>query len=166
MAPIKSILMFEALTLHGFKKNGLEFFLEKISKSLSIFSSKNWVFSGGKTWTIGKPHHPANGPSKNIWGILIEKIEFSTNMSKKSFFLYYEMEQNYDFIVKTKSFITQRFLNQSGWDLVWVNIYLGCFDTPNLISIGWDMAEFWGLDHLTRRERPCKWGFRNEPFWV
>ena len=166
MAPIKSILMFEALTLHGFKKNWLEFFRKKISKSLSIFSSKNWGFLGGKTWAIGKPYHPANGPSKNIWGILVEKIEFSTNMSKKSFFLYYEMEQNYNFIVKTKSFITQRFLNQSGWDLVWVNIYLGCFDTPNLISIGWDMTEFWGLDHLTRQERPCKLGFRNEPFWV
>ena len=80
MAPIKSILRFEALTLNGFKKNGLD---------------------------------PANGPSKNIWGVLVEKIEYSTNMSEKSFFLYYEMEQTYNFIVKTKSFITQRFLNQS-----------------------------------------------------
>ena len=164
MAPIKSILMFEALTLHGFKKNWLEFFRKKISKSLSIFSSKNWGFLGGKTWAIGKPYHPANGPSKNIWGILVEKIEFSTNMSKKSFFLYYKMEQTYNFIVKTKSFITQRFMNQSGWDLVGVNIYHGWFDTPNLIPIGWDMTELRGLGHLTRRERPCKWGFKNEPF--
>ena len=62
---------------------------------------------GGKTWAIGKPYHPANGPSKNILGVLVETIEYSTNMSEKSFFLYYEMEQTDSFIVKTKSFITQ-----------------------------------------------------------
>ena len=60
-------------------------------------------FLGGKTWAIGEPHHPANGPSKNIWGILVEKIKFLTKMSKKSFFLYYKMEQTYNFIVKTKA---------------------------------------------------------------
>ena len=59
-------IMFEALTLHGFKKNGLEFFRKKISKSLSIFSPKKLKFLGGKTWAIRKPFHPANGPSKNI----------------------------------------------------------------------------------------------------
>ena len=92
----------------------LSFLAKKVFKSLSIFSPKNRGFLGGQTWAIGKPYHPANGPSKNIWGVLVEKIEYSTNMSKKSFFLYYEMEQTYNFIVKTKSFITQRFLNQSG----------------------------------------------------
>ena len=55
MAPIKSILMFEALTLHGFKKNGLEFFRKKISKSLSIFSSKNGVFGGFKPGPLESP---------------------------------------------------------------------------------------------------------------
>ena len=106
--------MFEAPNLHGFKKNGLEFFKKKNLENSKHFFFKKLSFLGGKTWAIGKPHHPANGPSKNIWGILVEKIEFSTNMSKKSFFLYYEMKQNYNFMVKTKSFITQRFLNQSG----------------------------------------------------
>ena len=106
--------MFEAPTLHGFKKNGLEFFRKKNLEKSKHFFFKKLSFLGGKTWAIGKPHHPANGPSKNIWGILVEKIEFSTNMSKKSFFLYYEMEQTYNFIVKTKIFITQKFLNQSG----------------------------------------------------
>ena len=104
----------EALTLTSWEKNGLEFFSKKIYKILSIFSPKNRGFLGGQTWAVGKPYHPANGLSKNIWGVLVEKIEYLGNMSKKSFFLYYEMEQNYNFIVKTKSFITQRFLNQSG----------------------------------------------------
>ena len=114
MIPIKSVKRFEALTLTSLEKNGLEFFTNFFPKSLSIFTPKNRGFLGGQTWAIGKPYHPANGPSKNIWGVLVEKIEYSTNMSEKSFFLYYEMEQTYNFIVKTKSFITQRFLNQSG----------------------------------------------------
>ena len=142
----------------------LSFFTNFFSKSLSIFTPKNRGFLGGQTWAVGKPYHQANGPSKIIRGLLFEKIEYSIKLWKKWFFPYYEMEQNCNFIVKMKSFITQRFLNQSRWDLVWVNIYPGCFDTPNLIPIGWDMAEFWGLGHLTRRERPCKWGFKNEPF--
>ena len=164
MIPIKSVKRFEALTLTSLEKNGLEFFTNFFPKSLSIFTPKNRGFLGGQTWAVGKPYHPANGPSKNIRGLLFEKIEYSINLWKKWFFPYYEMEQNCNFIVKMKSFITQRFLNQSRWDLVWVNIYQGCFDTPNLIPIGWDMAEFWGLGRLTRRERPCKWGFKNEPF--
>ena len=164
MIPIKSVKRFEALTLTSLDKNGLEFFYQFFSKSLSIFTPENRGFCGGQTWAVGKPYHLANGPSKNIRGLLFEKIEYSIKLWKKWFFPYYEMEQNCNFIVKMKSFITQRFLNQSRWYLVWVNIYLGCFDTPNLIPIGWDMAEFWGLGHLTRRERPCKWGFKNEPF--
>ena len=86
---------------------------KNLQKSKHFFFKK-LSFLGGKTWTIGKPYHPANGPSKNILGVLVETIEYSTNMSEKSFFLYYEMEQTDNFIVKTKSFITQRFLNQSG----------------------------------------------------
>ena len=78
-----------------------------------LVSPKNERFLGGKTGAIGKHHHPANGPSKNILGVLVEKIAYSTNMSKMSFFLYYKMEQTYNFIVKTKSYLTQRFLNQS-----------------------------------------------------
>ena len=164
MIRIKSVKRFEALTLTSLEKNGFEFFTNFSPKSLSIFTPKKRVFWGGHTWAVGKPYHPANSPSKNIRGLLFEKIEYSINLWKKWFFRYYEMEQNCNFIVKMKSIITQGFLNQSRWDLVWVNIYLGCFDTPNLIPIGWDMAEFWGLGRLTRRERPCKWGFKNEPF--
>ena len=94
MLPIKSVSSLEALTLTSKEKNGLEFFSKKISKSLSIFSPKNRGFLGGQTWAIGKPYHPANALSKNIRGVLVEKIEYLSNMSKKSFFLYYEMEQN------------------------------------------------------------------------
>ena len=166
MIPIKSVKRFEALTLTSLEKNGLEFFYQFFSKSLSIFTPKNRGFLGGQTWAVGKPYHPANGPSKNIRGLLFEKIEYSINLSKKWFFPYYEMEQNCNFIVKMKSLITQRFLNQSGWDLVWVNIYLRSINTPNLILIGWETAEFWGLDRLTRRERPFKWGLKNECFEV
>ena len=95
------------------RKMDLSFLEKKIQKSKHFFFKK-LSFLGGKTWAIGKPYNTANGPSKNILGVLVEKIEYSTNMSEKSFFLYYEMEQTYNFIVKTKSFITQRFLNQSG----------------------------------------------------
>ena len=75
--------MFEALTLHGFKKIGLEFFSKKISKTLSIFSPKTRGFLGGQTWAVGKPYHPSNGPSKNIRGLLFEKIEYSMKLAKK-----------------------------------------------------------------------------------
>jgi len=69
---------------------------------------------GGQTWAVGNPYHPSNGPSKKIRGLLFEKIEYSMKLAKKSFFSYYEIEQICNFIVKMKSFITQRFLNQSG----------------------------------------------------
>ena len=87
-------------------------------------------------------------------------------MSKKWFSLYYEMEQSCNFIVKTKGFVTRTFLNQFRWDLVCVNIYSRCFDTPNLILIGWEMAEFWGLIRFTRPNGCFKWGPKNEPLKV
>ena len=49
-------------------------------------------------------------------------------------------------MVKIESFITWTFLNQFRWDLVWVKIYLMCIHSPNLILIGCETAEFWGLD--------------------
>ena len=55
--------MFEAPTLHGFKKNGLEFFRKKNLQKSKHFSFKKMRFLGGKTWAIRKPYHPANGPS-------------------------------------------------------------------------------------------------------
>ena len=85
-------------------------------------------------------------------------------LAKKWFFPYYDFEQICNFIVKMKNFITQRFLNQSGWDLVWVNNYQSCIDTPNLIRIGWETAEFWGLVHFTGQKGSFKWGSKNEPF--
>ena len=75
--------------------------------------TKNRVFGGGQTWAVGKPYHPANGPSKNICGLLIKRLNIQSACQKSDFFPYYEMEQNCNFIVKMKSFITQRFLNQS-----------------------------------------------------
>ena len=83
MLPIKSVSSLEALTLTSLEKNGLEFFTQKMSKSLSIFSTKNKGFFGGQTWAVGKPYHPANGPSKNNRGLLFEKIEYSIKLSKK-----------------------------------------------------------------------------------
>ena len=72
----------EVLTLTIWEKNGLEFFSKKISKILSIFSPKNRGFLGGQTWAVGKPYHPSNGPSKNIEGLLFEKIEYSMKLAK------------------------------------------------------------------------------------
>ena len=120
----------------------------------------------GHTRAVLTSNHPYSQPSKNIWGLLARKIEYSTKMSKKWFSSYYEMEQSCNSIVKTKSFVTRTFLNQSGWDLVWVNIYPRCFDTPNLIPISWETAEFWGLIRFTRPEGCFKWGSKNEPFLV
>ena len=113
MIPIKSVSSLEVLTLTSQEKNGLEFFNKKISNTLNIFSPKNRRFLGVKPGPLESPIIQLM-VYKNIWGVLLEKIEYLSNMSKKSIFLYYEIEQNYNFIVKTKSFITQRFLNQSG----------------------------------------------------
>ena len=76
------------------------------------------------------------------------------------------MEQSCNFTVKTKTFVTQKFLNQSGWDLVWVNNYPKCFDTPNLVVIGLEKAEFWGLIRFTRPKGCLKLGPKNEPLKV
>ena len=43
-------------------------FYQKISKSVIIFLLEIEGFWGGQTWAVGKPYHPANGLSKNIWG--------------------------------------------------------------------------------------------------
>ena len=83
MLPIKSVSSLEALTLTSLEKNGLEFFGQKMSKSLSIFSTKNKGFLGGQTWAVGKPYHPSNGPSKKVRGLLFEKIEYSMKLAKK-----------------------------------------------------------------------------------
>ena len=83
MIPIKSVKRLEALTLTSLEKNGLEFLTKKISKSLSILPPKNRSFLGGQTWAVGKTYPPANGPSKNITGLLFEKIEYSINLLKK-----------------------------------------------------------------------------------
>ena len=83
MIPVKSVKRFEALTLTSLEKNGLEFFYQFFSKSLSIFTPKNRGFLGGQTWAVGKPYHPSNGPSKKIRGLLFEKIEYSMKLAKK-----------------------------------------------------------------------------------
>ena len=83
MIPTKSVLILEALTHTSSEKNGLEFFTQKMSKSLSIFSTKNRGFLGGQTWAVGKPYHPSNGPSKKIRGLLFKKIEYSMKLAKK-----------------------------------------------------------------------------------
>ena len=76
------------------------------------------------------------------------------------------MEQSCNFKAKTISFVTLTFLNQSRWDLVCVNIYSRCFDTPNIVLIGWETAEFWGLICFTRPEGYFKWDSKNKPFSV
>ena len=134
----------------------LSFFTNFFPKSLSIFTPKNRGFWGVKPGPSKSPIIQLMAHQKILGGYYSKKMNIQFNLLKKWFIPYYEMEQNCKFIVKVTSFIIQRFLNQSGWDLVWVNIYLGCFDTPNLIPIGWDMAEFWGFGRLTRRERACK----------
>jgi len=140
------------------------FYQKNLLKSKHFFLWKIEVFLRGHTRAILTSNHPYSHPSKNIWGLLAWKIEYSTKLSKKWFSSYYEMQQSSNFIVKTEISITRTFLNWSGWDLVWVNIYPRYFDTPNLIPIRWETAEFWGLVRFTRRERPCKWGLKNEPF--
>ena len=87
MIPIKSVLILEALTHTSLEKNGLEFFTQKISKSLSIFSPKNRGFLGGQTWAVGKPYHPANGPSKNNRGLLLKNMNIQSSCQKSDFFL-------------------------------------------------------------------------------
>ena len=82
MIPIKSVKRFEALTLTSLEKNGLEFFTNFFPKSLSIFTPKNRGFLGGQTWAVGKPYHPANGPSKFFWGLLVEKLKIKPKYQK------------------------------------------------------------------------------------
>ena len=86
MIPIKSVKRFEALTLTSLEKNGLEFFTNFFPKSLSIFTPKNRGFLGGQTWAVGKPYHPANGPSKNIRGLLFKKNWIFNELVKKVIF--------------------------------------------------------------------------------
>ena len=83
MIPIKSVKRFEALTLTSLEKNGLEFFTNFSPNSLSIFTPKNRGFLGGQTWAVRKPYHPANGPSKNIRGLLFEKMNIQLTCEKK-----------------------------------------------------------------------------------
>ena len=74
MIPIKSVKIFEALTLTSLEKNGLEFFTIFFHKSRSIFTPKSRGFLGGQTWAVGKPYHPANGPSKILRGYYLKKM--------------------------------------------------------------------------------------------
>ena len=147
------------------RKMDLSFLEKKISKSLSIFFFKKLRFLGGKTWAIRKPYHPANGPSKNIWGLLFKNLNIQSTCQKVIFSLLWNGAKM-QFYSKMKSCITHRLLNQSGWDLIWVNIYFRSINTPNLILIGCVTVEFWGLERLTRQERPFKSGQKNERFEV
>ena len=87
MIPIKSVKRFVALTLTTLEKNGLEFFTNFFPKSLSIFTPKNRGFLGGQTWAVGKPYHPANGPSKILGGYYLKKLNIQLTCEKSDFFL-------------------------------------------------------------------------------
>ena len=95
-----------ALALTSLEKIGLEFFSQKILKSLSIFSPKIRSFLWGQTWTVGTSNHPSYHPWKKNWGLLPKIVKYKLKCPKKSRFLYYE---DAIYIVKSKVLYLSQF---------------------------------------------------------
>ena len=87
MIPIKSVKRLEALTLTSLEKNGLEFFTQKISKSLSIFSTKIEVFGGVKPGPLESPIIQLMAHQKIIGGYYLKKLNIQSSCQKSDFFL-------------------------------------------------------------------------------
>ena len=79
-----------ALALTSLEKIGLEFFPQKNSKNLSIFSPKIRGFLWGQTCSVGTSSHPSNHPWKKIWVCSQEYWILKWNVQKKRYFLFYE----------------------------------------------------------------------------
>ena len=71
-----------ALALTSLEKIGLEFFSQKIFKSLSIFSPKIRSFLGVKLGPLGPPTIHLTTPEKKL-GVVTKNSEILTEMSKK-----------------------------------------------------------------------------------
>ena len=150
-----------ALALTSLEKIGLEFFSQKILKSLSIFSPKIRSFLWGQTWTVGTSNHPSNHPWKKLC-YFAKNTEFWTEMSKKVIF---PLLWRCNLYSNKQSTISQPFLCWTWWDPVQVKNYPRCFGTPNLILIRWEMTEIWDLVRFTGQKGAFKWGLKKEPFY-
>ena len=150
-----------ALALTSLEKIGLEFFSQKILKSLSIFSPKIRSFCGVKLGPLGPPTIHLTTHEKRI-GIVTKNSEILTEMSKK---VKIPLLWRCNLYSKKQSAISQPILCWTWWDSVQVKSYPRCFGTPNLILIRWEMTEIWDLVRFTGRKGSFKWGFKNEPFY-
>ena len=77
----------EALTLTSLEKNGLEFFTQNISESLSIFSPKNKGFLGVKPGPLESPTIQLLAHPKILGGHYLKKWNIQLSCQKSDFFL-------------------------------------------------------------------------------
>ena len=87
MIPIKSLERFETLTLTSLEKNGLEFFTQKISKSLRFFYPKNRGFLGVKPGPLESPIIQLMAHQKILGGYYLKKLNIQLTCEKSDFFL-------------------------------------------------------------------------------
>ena len=148
-----------ALALTSLERIGLEFFSQKILKTLSIFSPKIRSFFVGSNldrWDLQPSILP---PMKKELGVVTKNSEILTEMSKK---VKIPLLWRCNLYSKKQSTISQPILCWTWWDSVQVKSYPRCFGTPNLILIRWEMAEIWDLVRFTGQKGSVKWGFKNK----
>ena len=115
--PTKSILRLKALALTVLEKIGLEFFSQKGSKNLSIFSPKIRDFLWGQTCSVGTPNHPSNHPMQKNRKSLAKISKINQNVQKCHFFTVMKLNIIAIYVVKLKAVLCSQFL--TNLDKIW-----------------------------------------------